>query len=91
MKALDSRQKKLLAGILVAVLLIVGLLLLPLFAPKEEAVSPSVVGVIPEADLTEGDGSKTASYRNGSISDYWDDLGEDSSAETTWPPERSVT
>jgi len=83
MKALDSRQKKLLAGILVAVLLIVGLLLLPLFAPKEEAVSPSVVGVIPEADLTEGDGSKTASYRNGSISDYWDELGEDGSHGTS--------
>lgn len=76
MKALNARQKKLLMGLLAVVLLIVALLLVPLFAPKKEKAPESIVGVIPEADLVEDDGSKTGSYRNNSIGDYWDSLEE---------------
>lgn len=83
MKALNARQKKLLMGLLAVVLLIVALLLVPLFAPKKEKAPESIVGVIPEADLVEDDGSKTGSYRNNSIGDYWDSLEE--SPETASP------
>ena len=76
MKALNARQKRLLLGLLAVVLLIVALLLVPLFAPKKEKAPESIVAVIPEADLVEDDGSKTSSYRNGSIGSYWDSLDE---------------
>ena len=75
MKELDKRQKALLGGLLAAVVLITVLLLLPLFAPEKGGDNASVVATIPEADLAEGDDSKTASYRSGNISDYWDELG----------------
>ena len=77
MKALDKRQKTLLAGLLAAVVFIVVLLLIPVLVKEKPQEESSVVAVIPEADLTEGDDSKTASYRNGNISDYWDELGKD--------------
>lgn len=77
MKALDKRQKTLLAGLLAAVVFIVVLLLIPVLVNEKPQEESSVVAVIPEADLTEGDDSKTASYRNGNISDYWDELGKD--------------
>lgn len=77
MKALDKRQKTLLAGLLAAVVFIVVLLLIPVHVKEKPQEESSVVAVIPEADLTEGDDSKTASYRNGNISDYWDELGKD--------------
>jgi hypothetical protein len=77
MKALDKRQKALLAGLLAAVVFIVVLLLIPVLVKEKPQEESSVVAVIPEADLTEGDDSKTASYRNGNISDYWDELGKD--------------
>ena len=76
MKALNARQKRLLLGLLAVVLLIVALLLVPLFAPKKEKAPESIVAVIPEADLVEDDGSKTSSYRNGSIGSYWDSLDD---------------
>ena len=78
MKALDKRQKALLAGLLAAVVFIVVLLLIPVLVKEKPQEESSVVAVIPEADLTEGDDSKTASYRNGNISDYWDELGKGS-------------
>ncbi|MBQ2058690.1 MAG: conjugative transposon protein TraM [Firmicutes bacterium] len=74
MKELDKRQKALLGGLLAAVVLITALLLLPLFAPEKSGDKASVVATIPEADIAEGDDSKTASYRSGNISDYWDEL-----------------
>ena len=77
MKALEKRQKTLLAGLLAAVVFIVVLLLIPVLVKEKPQEESSVVAVIPEADLTEGDDSKTASYRNGNISDYWDELGKD--------------
>ena len=77
MKALDKRQKTLLAGLLAAVVFIVVLLLIPVLVKEKPQEESSVVAVIPEADLTEGDDSTTASYRNGNISDYWDELGKD--------------
>lgn len=77
MKALDKRQKTLLAGLLAAVVFIVVLLLIPVLVKEKPQEESSVVAVIPEADLTERDDSKTASYRNGNISDYWDELGKD--------------
>ena len=88
MKALDKRQKTLLAGLLAAVVLITVLLILPLFAPGKSEDKGSVVATIPEADLADGDASKTASYRNSSISDYWDELGtEDDKSLTPVLPE----
>ncbi len=77
MKPLDKRQKILLLGLLGAIALIVILLLIPLLVHREEPAQESLVGVIPEADLIEDDGSKTGSYRKGGIGDYWDELGED--------------
>jgi len=84
MKTLDKRKKFLLGGAvgtmaLAAVLLII----LPPVRKGDGSEEKSIVGVIPEADLDEGEQSKTGSYRKGaSISDYWDALGETSS-----PPE----
>ena len=81
MKALDKKQKLLLGGITGALTLTALLLILPRLAPEKGATEETVVGVIPEADLAEEDESKTGSYRKGgTISDYWDELGEDSSA-----------
>ena len=78
MRTLDKRQKILLLGIIGALALIVLLLLIPLLAPKETDTEPSVVAVIPEADLAEEETSKTASYRRGvSPGDYWDSQAED--------------
>ena len=55
MKALDKRQKRLLAGILGVLGLIAGLLLLPFLAPKDTPSRESHVAVIPEADLPGGE------------------------------------
>ena len=78
MRTLDKRQKGLLLGIIGALALIVLLLLVPLLTPKETDTEPSVVAVIPEADLAEEETSKTASYRRGvSPGDYWDSQAED--------------
>lgn len=76
MKALDPRQKRLLAGLLAVVLLIAAALLLPSIIKRHRAEPENRVGVIPEADLPEGDGSKTDSYRSGGIGAYWDSLEE---------------
>ena len=80
MNPLDKRQKRLLgaaAGILA--LAAASLLLLPRPAPADDATDGKPpVGVIPEADLDEEDGTKTGLYRKGGlISDYWDELGEE--------------
>ena len=93
MKPLDKRQKRLLVGLLAAVVLISALLLAPLFAPGKAEDPASVVATIPEADLTEGDDSKTASYRSGNISDYWDELGaeEDKSLVPVLPEGEDAT
>lgn len=78
MKPLDKRQKGLLLGILGAVALITVILLVPLLAPDRESPGESHVGVIPEADLAEGEDTKTDSYRKGGgINDYWDSLEGD--------------
>ena len=79
MKALDKRQKRLLAGILGVLGLIAGLLLLPFLAPKDTPSGESHVAVIPEADLPGGEESNIGSYRRGGIGDYWDSLQEEES------------
>ena len=76
MRPLDKRRRRLLLGILGAVALISILLLLPLLATQDGPGEDSLVAVIPEADLDEGDGSKIGSYRRGGIGDYWDSLQE---------------
>ena len=86
MKALDKRQKGLLLGIIGALALIMLLLLIPLLAPGEPEAAPSVVAVIPEADLAEEETSKTASYRRGvSPGDYWDAQAEAVTEPVTGP------
>ena len=76
MKAPDKRQKRLLAGIAAALVLAAVLLILPRSVPEKGPAGGSAVAVIPEADLADGDGTKTGSYgRGGTISDYWDELG----------------
>lgn len=79
MKALDKRQKILLGGIALALALALAAVLLTLTHPApDRAAEEPAVSVIPEADLDEEDGSKAGSYRKGgSISDYWDELGDD--------------
>ena len=92
MKALDKRQKRLLAGILGVLGLIAGLLLLPFLAPKDTPSGESHVAVIPEADLPGGEESKIGSYRRGGIGDYWDSLQEEESgggAASGEPPSES--
>ena len=81
MKAPDKRQKRLLAGIAAALVLAAVLLILPRSVPEKGSAGGSAVAVIPEADLADGDGTKTGSYgRGGTISDYWDELGGEDSA-----------
>ena len=77
MKALDKRQRNLLLGLLGALALLAILLLVPRLAAERETPEASLVGTIPEADLEEGEDTKTGSYRRGgTISDYWDSLEE---------------
>lgn len=84
MTPLDKKQKRLFLGILGAAALTAILLLIPLLAPdKAPASRESLVAVIPEADLEEGEATKTGSYRRGGISDYWDSLGETERREET--------
>ena len=86
MKALDKRQRMLLTGILGALALILTLVLASISRkPAEEKGTDATL--IPEADLREGDGSKTGSYRReGSIGDYWDSLEEGEAPVETVPP-----
>ena len=90
MKPLDKRQRKLLLGILAAVAFIAILLLLPLLAAQDGPPEESLVAVIPEADLDEGDESKIGSYRKGGIGAYWDSLqeGEDPHASSKAPTDK---
>ena len=90
MKPLDKRQRKLLLGILAAIAFITILLLLPLLAAQDGSPEESLVAVIPEADLDEGDESKIGSYRKGGIGAYWDSLqeGEDPSVSSKVPTDK---
>ena len=90
MKALDSRQKKLLALALAAVVLVAVLLVAPLFAPRREEDVASRVAVIPEADLTERDGSKVAHYQSGQVEQHWDRLRDEAKAPELPPSEEEV-
>ena len=62
MKQLTQRQKTVLLVGLAVLALVIVLLILPYLAPKKEDRQPSVVATIPEADLTQGNESKTSSY-----------------------------
>ena len=91
MKALDKRQKTILLGGLGGLALIAILLLLPYLIPKkDEPRGESVVAVIPEADLTEGDESKTGSYRRSGRADqeYWSSQEETSEPKDGSPARR---
>ena len=91
MKALDKRQKTILLGGLGGLALIAVLLLLPYLIPKkDEPRGESVVAVIPEADLTEGDESKTGSYRRSGRADqeYWSSQEETSEPKDGSPARR---
>ena len=63
MKQLTQRQRTVLLAGLAALSLVIVLILLPHLVPKKEDREPSIVATIPEADLNEGDGTKTGSYR----------------------------
>ena len=76
MKPLDRRQKTLLAALAGVVVLLTALLLVPAMIRKEgDGEGEPRVAVIPEADLSDEEDSKTGSYRRGDIGEYWDDLG----------------
>ena len=81
MKALDKRQRIILLGALGLIALVSIILLLPYLVPRKgDSKQESVVAVIPEADLTEGDESKTGSYRRSSraSNEYWSAQEEES-------------
>ena len=86
MKQLDRRQRILLLALLgVAALIII--LLVPVIIREEADEDAPPVAVIPEADLAEGDDSKTGSYRREpSIASYWDSLEPQQENE---PPQES--
>ena len=76
MKPLDKRQKTLLAALAGVVVLLATLLLVPALTRKEgDGEGEPRVAVIPEADLSDEEDSKTGSYRRGDIGEYWDELG----------------
>ena len=79
MKALDKRQKWILAALATLVAAALLFLLLSLYRRgANEGDEPSAVAVIPEADLEEAEPTKTGSYRSaGSPSSHWDSLEEE--------------
>lgn len=83
-KNLDKRQRLIIAALLLIVIIFLSFLLLPLWDPKGDQEGPereNAVGVIPEADLAEGEDTKTGSYRRSSLrSDYWESLAEEPSS-----------
>ncbi len=84
LKNLDKRQRLIIAALLLIVIIFLSFLLLPLWDPKGDQEGPereNAVGVIPEADLAEGEDTKTGSYRRSSLrSDYWESLAEEPSS-----------
>lgn len=98
MKTLSKRQRIILfvlvaLGVLLVALLAFVLVLLPSMDDNDQ------VGVkveIPEADLTDGPGTKTDGYRrSGGIGDYWDQLKEEEDGEAATgdgrkPPQMEV-